>query len=282
MVKFLRRNRVNPPGSPETGNHEAAMEDKEVSRTRGSGRIKLDLLIHDLKGPLAVIEAGSVSLLNRSEKYGPLTERQEKVLVRIIRNIKIMQNLVGDALELGRSREGKILPHRFKISDFVSQTLTEVFDVVHSSTSEKMNICSNLEELRKTLAQEGLTLEVGDELWESEVVLDEAKVRQILRNLLHNALKYRKNRVGLQFNIENEHLAISVSDDGEGIPAIYHQKIFECYFQLPAGDTCSVRGHGLGLAGVMVLLEDMGGELVLESDRGSGATFRVKIPTTKV
>ena len=150
--------------------------------------------------------------------------------------------------------------------------------MVHSSTSEKMNICSNLTELRKTLSQEGLTLEVGDELWESEVCLDEAKVRQILRNLLNNALKYRRNRVKLQFSIENKHLAISVSDDGEGIPVIYHQQIFECYFQLPAGDTCSVRGHGLGLAGVMVLLEDMGGELVLESDRGSGATFRVKIP----
>jgi signal transduction histidine kinase len=95
---------------------------------------------------------------------------------------------------------------------------------------------------------------------------------------LNNALKYRKNRVELQLNIQNGYLDISVSDDGEGIPAIYHQKIFECYFQLPIADTCSVRGHGLGLAGVMVLLEDMGGELILESDKGTGATFKVKIP----
>jgi two-component system, OmpR family, sensor kinase len=193
-----------------------------------------------------------------------------------------MQNLVGDALELGRSREGKINPRRFKISDFVIQTLTEVFDLVQSSTSEEMKTCSGLTELRDTLEKEGLILSVEADKWNRQVFIDEAKIKQILRNLLNNALKYRKSRVDLQINIEDEYLAISVSDDGEGIPAIYHQKIFECYFQLPIGDTCSVRGHGLGLAGVMVLLEDMGGELILESDRGSGATFRVKIPLMEV
>jgi signal transduction histidine kinase len=279
MVKFLRKNRENPSSTYETENREADMvQHKPIMKGRGSGRIKLDLLIHDLKGPLSVIEAGTVTLLKRAEKYGSLTEKQERVLTRITRNIKIMQNLVGDALELGRSREGKIIPGRLKISDFVIQTLTEVFDLVQSNTSEEMKTCKNLKELRDTVEKEGLVLTVESEIWNRQVILDEAKVKQILRNLLNNALKYRKNRVELQLNIQNEYLDISVSDDGEGIPAIYHQKIFECYFQLPIADTCSVRGHGLGLAGVMVLLEDMGGELILESDKGTGATFKVKIP----
>jgi signal transduction histidine kinase len=69
-----------------------------------------------------------------------------------------------------------------------------------------------------------------------------------------------------------------VKDDGEGIPADYHQRIFECYFQMDAKNSSCVRGHGLGLAGVQVLLEDMGGQLFLESDLGKGATFFVKIP----
>ena len=280
MVRFFGKNKENPLGADEKGVSNAEAGEKGKSR-RGRGRIKMDLLIHDLKGPMSVIEAGTVSLLQRGEKYGPLTEKQEKVLARIIRNIKIMQNLVGDALELGRSREGKITPSRFILAEFVSQTLTEIFDLVQSSTSEKMKTCSDFKELRYTLEQEGLVLTVTPETWNREIILDEAKTKQILRNLLNNALKYRKRRVELQINIEDDHLAISVSDDGEGIPAIYHQKIFECYFQLPIGDTCSVRGHGLGLAGVMVLLEDMGGELILESDKGSGATFRVKIPFMK-
>ena len=72
----------------------------------------------------------------------------------------------------------------------------------------------------------------------------------------------------------------SVRDDGEGIPSIYHEKIFESYFQMNATDMCSVRGHGLGLAGVMVLVEDIGGKLFLESDEGKGAKFLVHIPLT--
>ena len=66
-------------------------------------------------------------------------------------------------------------------------------------------------------------------------------------------------------------LTLAVKDDGEGIPALYHQQIFECYFQVDPHEGCPVRGHGLGLAGVMILVEDMGGQLLLESDAGKGA-----------
>ena len=75
-----------------------------------------------------------------------------------------------------------------------------------------------------------------------------------------------------------DEFVISVKDDGEGIPSEYHEKIFQCYFQMDPTDSCVLRGHGLGLAGVMVLVEDMGGKLLLDSDRGKGARFTVKLP----
>jgi signal transduction histidine kinase len=71
---------------------------------------------------------------------------------------------------------------------------------------------------------------------------------------------------------------LSVTDDGEGIPEQYHKKIFESYFYLEGGEESTVRGSGLGLAGVMVLVEDLGGRLFLESEAGEGATFSVKLP----
>ena len=74
----------------------------------GKKRIKFDLLIHDLKVPVAVIEAGITSLLEREEKYGPLTEKQKKVLQRALRNTKVTRTLVNDAMEVGRSAEGLI------------------------------------------------------------------------------------------------------------------------------------------------------------------------------
>jgi len=241
-------------------------------------KIKMDLLIHDLKSPLAVIEAGVTTLLTRRDKYGPLSDQQERVLARTLRNTKVVQTLVNDALELGRSGAGVMTFIQAKISDVIEQSFVEIFDLVDRATAERIKICTDLDRLRQTLEEKGITLSIDEDLWCREVSLDEAKIRQVLRNLLHNALKYRKDRVEVVVDKEPETLIFSVADDGEGIPKIYHDKIFESYFQLDATDNYSVRGHGLGLAGVMVLVEDMGGELYLESDEGQGAKFLVKLP----
>jgi len=241
-------------------------------------RIKLEFLVHDLKVPLAVIEAGISSLLQKMDKYGPLTEKQVRVLDRALRNTIVTQRLVNDVLELGRSSEGVIMKSRFGIAGFVEQALVEIFDLNDHETTERIKECKSLQALQNTVARKGLFLEVGQGLWEKEVFLDESKAKQILRNLLNNALKYRRDRVDLRITEEATCLCLTVKDDGEGIPSSFHGKIFECYFQMDARTSHCVRGHGLGLAGVLVLLEDMGGNLELDSDVGRGAAFLVKIP----
>lgn len=262
------------PTEPESERHPLS----EKENPMGQNRIKIDLLIHDLKVPLAVIEAGITSLLNRQEKYGALTEKQIKVLKRALRNTKVTQNLVGDALELSRSRQGMTNVASVQICNLFEDGLIEIFDLADSKISEKIRGSHDLEGLKAILETEGLHLNIEDSLWGEDFRLDERKLKQILRNLLSNALKYRKSSVELKASLEGETLLICVKDDGEGIPTEYHRKIFDCYFQLDPGDTCSVRGHGLGLAGVMVLLEDMGGKMILSSDEGQGAEFIVKIP----
>lgn len=258
------------------GKTEAPISEKEDPA--GQNRIKIDLLIHDLKVPLAVIEAGITSLLNRQEKYGPLTEKQIKVLQRALRNTKVTQNLVGDALEVGRSQKGIMNLSAVRLSRCFGEALIELFDLNNSALSEKIKACRSLDRLKETLHGNGLILEIDDRLWHAELPLDEGKIKQIVRNLLSNAFKYRKKQVALRAYEEQENLMICIKDDGEGIPAKYHKKIFDCYFQMDPSETCPVRGHGLGLAGVMVLLEDMGGKMVLSSDEGQGAEFVVKIP----
>jgi signal transduction histidine kinase len=247
----------------------------------GTRRIKFDLLIHDLKTPLAVIEAGITSLIERSEKYGPLTEKQQKVLKRALRNTKITQTLVNDAMEIGRSSEGIIHTHRFSLSNLIEQSLVELFDLIDYRSAESVKDCLTLAALKDTLSERNIILHVDENLWCQEVHLDEGKIRQILRNLLNNALKYRKRMIEIGIESNEKSLFLSVRDDGEGIPAEYHQKIFECYFQMNGEQTHCVRGHGLGLAGVMVLLEDMGGKLSLESDLGKGAKFLVEVPLNR-
>lgn len=252
----------------------------KISRSRE--RIKLDLLIHDFKIPLAVIEAGLSSLVGRPEKYGPLTPAQAPVIQRALRNIKVIQTLVNDALELGRSEAGIINPVPFTMSQLVGQAMVEMFDLTDGLFSEKIRSCESLSGMSEVLRERGIMLEIDGELWCETLCLDQSKVRQIVRNLLNNALKYRRNTVELHVEKHGGYLVITVADDGEGIPPRFHEKIFESYFQMDANDICSVRGHGLGLAGVMVLVEDMGCRLSLESDRGKGTRFIVEIPLDSI
>jgi signal transduction histidine kinase len=286
MGKIFRRNRGRTPPKHEKPTdasiHGEVSMNIETGQDNGSHgdrrRIKIDLLIHDLKVPLAVIEAGLVSLLTRAEKYGALTDKQEKVLMRALRNTKVTQTLVNDALELARARKGVMKPANVRLSTLLEQALVEIFDLADSSTSERIKGCTNLGTFRQTLEEKGIRLSIDEGLWCQKIYLDQLKLIQILRNLLNNALKYRKRRVELEVDKTDRHLVLFVKDDGEGIPSVYHKKIFESYFQMDASDAHTVRGHGLGLAGVMTLVEDMGGELFLESDEGKGAIFSVKVP----
>jgi len=279
MFKRFRKSRTSAlQVQKEEGEESIQTQDPVENAPKRRERIKIDLLIHDLKVPLAVIQAGLISMLERREKYGPLTEWQEKVLTRALRNTRVTQTLVGDALELGRSREGIINFNNCRISDVVTETLIEVFDLADDQTAEMIKKGHEFQELIQMLDEKDVGLIIDKNLWCQEVCLDEVKISQILRNLLGNALKYRKKRVELRVERTDVSLVLSVKDDGDGIPSAYHKKIFECYFQMDAVDACPVRGHGLGLAGVMVLVEDLGGKLFLDSDEGQGARFLVKLP----
>ena len=287
MIKFFGKNGVKPSQKvKETGNTSDArqtainMDQGDQQDSHGDRRrVKTDFLIHDLKVPLAVIEAGVVSLLKRTKKYGPLTEMQEKVLARVLRNTKVTQTLVNDALELGRSRKGIVDITNFRLSNLVERTLVEIFDLTDTGISERIRSCTDLTLMREILEERGILLYIDETLWCQEVCQDEAKLSQILRNLLNNALKYRKSQVELEIDTKDDYLFILIADDGEGIPSVYHKKIFESYFQMDASNACTVvRGHGLGLAGVMALIEDMDGEISLESGKGKGAKFSVKVP----
>jgi two-component system OmpR family sensor kinase len=241
-------------------------------------KIKTELLIHDLKIPLVVIESGINSLLKKLDKYGPLTEEQEKVLMRMLRNTKLMQMLVNDTMELGRSREGIVDVRNVRLSDLIGPVLVELFDLIDYDTAERLKTCTDFMQLKKTSEEKGLQIIIDEGIWCREVCLDDAKAKQVLRNLLNNALKHRKEKVELKVYEENRNLVLSIKDDGEGIPAVYHKKIFKSYFQMDPTDSYTVRGHGLGLAGALVLIEDMHGELLLDSDEGKGVTFFVKLP----
>jgi two-component system OmpR family sensor kinase len=240
--------------------------------------IKTEILIHDLKVPISVIDAGAKSLLNRQDAYGPLTEKQIKVLKRIIRNTLTTQRLVNDVLELGRSREGVMITSDFSVSSLVIAVLVEIFDLSDPPIADIIRKVDSYSGLEQVLNTTGVRLNFDKKMWNTIVHLDAAKVKQILRNLTTNAFKHRVSLVEISGCIEGNQMILRVRDDGRGIPPANHQRIFETYFTTGGSIESAIESHGLGLAGVMVLLKDMGGGLVLTSDAGKGAEFVVTIP----
>jgi signal transduction histidine kinase len=243
-------------------------------------RLKLNLLFHDLKSPLAVVETGVTSLLNR-RRYGSLSEKQEKVLGRILRNARVAQVLVNDLLELGCAQKGIIRESPIKISSIIPEVLWQVLDLTNHNLSTKIKDVLDLTHLQNILPEGGITLSISPEIWEKEFYLDERKIKQIIRNLMSNALKHMKKSIELTIKEKDNWFICSVQDDGKGISPKYHKKIFEAYFQMDDLDENNLRGHGLGLAGVLILVEEIGGELLLESDVAKGAKFIVRLPMPK-
>ena len=101
----------------------------------------------------------------------------------------------------------------------------------------------------------------------------------VIYNLLDNAIKYSGgNPVAVvQLRDQGDHLSISVSDSGNGIPEEYHDKIFEKFFRLPTGNVHNVKGHGLGLSYVAGVIQSHGGEIKLKSKPGEGTTFTITL-----
>ncbi len=241
-------------------------------------RIKTELLVHDLKNPIAVIGASVDSLIRKADREAPLSERQIKVLSRVLRNSKIAMNLVNDILEVGRSGEGIFYKDKFKCFEYVMFPFIEIFDLIHPETAEKISKTQSMSDFAGILEMHNIKVNINESVWSEEMVLDIRKVRQIIRNLLSNAMKFRKKTISLDITIDERNFVVSIMDDGRGIEKEYQEKIFERYFQLGEERNCCIRGHGLGLAGALVLVEDMGGTMDVESEKDRGARFTVRLP----
>lgn len=241
-------------------------------------KIKPSQIVHDLKVPLAVVDASLQGLLNRIDSYGPITKNQKTVLSRAVRNVQVMKTIVNDILDVARSEEGMFRKTRVQFAVMIQQTLVECFDLVNDRLSEKIHKCHSLAELQECLVGKEFFLDIDQNLWLRELTLDEGIFRQILRNLLNNALRYRQKKLILQALQEDDRLLLAVVDDGKGIPIDYQEKIFENYFQMDPYELRVERGHGLGLARAKVLVENLGGALSLDSDEDKGARFSVSLP----
>ena len=135
-------------------------------------RIKTALLIHEIKNLLAVIEAGINSLVHQSGKFGLLTEKQIKILNRVLRYPKVAKGLVNDILEIDGSAEGIIKRKKCILHSIIILTLVDIIDLTDHNAGEVIGKSQNVAELKTYLSAKGILLNIKENLWMRELVLD--------------------------------------------------------------------------------------------------------------
>jgi signal transduction histidine kinase len=255
----------------------------ECGENKGFFReVEIEFLIHELKDPVAVIETGLRTILEKKQKFGPLTPRQEKILKRTLRNSHKARGMLNSLLEIGRSEAGCIFCCRFQPIKVTYSVLLEVLDSLFEDISTRPGSYTEQEAKAAIdfLYGKGIDLLISPNLEKVEVKQDETKYRQIVGNLIKNAMHFRKKRVGVRLDLDNDYILVDITDDGPGIEPTHHSMVFERYKQVKECTITPRNGHGLGLAGALIMARCLGGDIQLKSDRGKGATFRLRLPVT--
>jgi two-component system phosphate regulon sensor histidine kinase PhoR len=111
-------------------------------------------------------------------------------------------------------------------------------------------------------------------------LINEVHFTNVLVNILENAIKYSPGTPEIEIFTENvkDMILIKVRDHGLGMSKIAQKRVFEKFYREHTGDLHNVKGHGLGLAYVKRIVEDHNGQVYVESEKGKGSTFIIKIP----
>ena len=237
-------------------------ERKQMEEEREEGDRRKDeflsLLGHELRNPLAAIST-AVQLLS-----GGVSEEERFSLNEMMdRQVKLMQRLLDDLLDLSRITHGYIQLKKERID--LAEFLQQVTGVIQSTTAERG------QEMILRLPAEIVTFKA-----------DEARLEQIAINLLNNASKYtdRGGRIEFSGTREGSEIVLRCRDNGRGIPPEMLQKIFEPFVRVePLSDSRGEASLGIGLALVKRLVELHGGKISVESGGpGMGSEFLVRLP----
>ena len=230
-------------------------KEQAVAATRAKSEF-LACMSHDIRTPMNAI-IGMADVLSESE----LTAEQSQYL-RIVRSAgETLLNLINDILDFSKIEAGQL--NLEKIDYGLRELIEDTVKIMSVRAKEK------------GLTQ---TITIGSEIPDA-VVGDPTRMRQILINLMGNAIKFTEHgEIGIKVTREKSEaegisLLFSVSDTGIGIPADKQANLFQKFMQVDSSTTRKYGGTGLGLAICRQLVEMMGGRIWIESQPGKGSTF---------
>lgn len=239
-----------------------AVEDaRALASLEAANRARSEFLTgisHDLRTPLNSI-LGYVDLLVDGV-FGCLSDAQRGPMERIKASQQHLAKLVDDLLHLGRLEAGQVT---YEIAPFaLALTVSDVAAMIEPLASER-----------------DITVDWPERDPDVIAIADRTRVEQIVLNLITNAVKYAEpgGRAGIRYARQGDRVVLEVSDSGVGIPAEYHEAIFEPFTQISPHQS-GRSGVGLGLAISRTLARGMGGSLSVRSVVGRGSTFMLELP----
>ena len=229
---------------------------KTILKQRTLDEMKSDFtnnITHELKTPIAVAYAANDALLNFDQQADETKRRHYLTLCR--QQLERLSGMVEQILSMSMERR-----RQFKLnleSVCLAELLQPVIEQQQLKADKPVSITTRIE-------PENLTVEA-----------DRAHLSNMLNNLIDNAIKYSQDEAVIV--IQATPSSISVSDHGMGIAADKLPHIYDKFYRVPTGDVHDVKGYGLGLFYVKTMVDKHGWSIDVESTKGKGTTFTIKL-----
>jgi two-component system phosphate regulon sensor histidine kinase PhoR len=234
----------------------------QLIKQRQISEIKTDFInnmTHEFKTPIATINLALDSIKN------PMIAQNPEILQRYHKMIreenKRMHAQVENVLRISKLEKNEL---------DISKERLKLHDIINISISHVDLIIKNRNGYIKT------HLEAN----KSSILANDTHMTNVVVNILDNAIKYSTGEPKIDIYTENvrNNIILKIADQGNGMSKAVTKKIFDKFYREHTGDVHNVKGHGLGLAYVKQIVDDHQGEITVESEKGKGTTFIIKLP----
>ena len=234
----------------------------QLIRQRQISEIKNDFInnmTHEFKTPIATINLALDAIRNPK-----IIDDKEKVFryIQIIKDEnKRMHAQVENVLRISKleKRELDIIKDSNNIHDIINDAIEHVNLILEDRQG---SLITHFNAIRNT------------------VLINDVHFTNVVVNILENAVKYSPNTPEIEIFTENikDMIIIKIKDKGLGMSKVAQKRVFEKFYREHTGDIHNVKGHGLGLAYVKRIVDDHNGQVYVESEKGKGSTFIIKLP----
>ncbi|MFY8110803.1 MAG: sensor histidine kinase [Flavobacterium sp.] len=234
----------------------------QLIRQRQISEIKTDFInnmTHEFKTPIATINLALDAI--RNPKIIDDKEKVFKYLQMIREENKRMHAQVENVLRISKLEKKEL-------------------DIIKEPIDAQEVIEDAIEHVNLILEDREGTIDLHFAATRTTVLLNDFHFTNVIVNILENAIKYTPGIPKIEIFTENikDMLLIKVKDNGLGMSKVAQKRVFEKFYREHTGDLHNVKGHGLGLAYVKQIVEDHNGQVYVESEKGKGSTFIIKIP----